>query len=230
MCVVQGKGSGGGGLRILPHKSWNVYGRDQQARVRADEAKHAVEQEKKITQRLKVQAERRIELLRQKAVKRSWAQVNQQEQQAEQQQQQQQQQGESFLSEQQKHANTHSNQQQTHIKRYIIEQDDQSNSSSSTDHLSASLAQSKDPHSIQDATGHINLFNGIEESLARSQQEKLKGRWDKISQTNQSILILLPLVLTNVLLSVFSHFFLMQHLCSVSFILFCLFFISACVV
>lgn len=39
-----GRGGGGGGLRILPHKSWNVYNRDNIERVKADEAAHAAEQ------------------------------------------------------------------------------------------------------------------------------------------------------------------------------------------
>ena len=33
-----GKGAGGGGLRLLPHKSWNVYNKDARRRVQRDEA------------------------------------------------------------------------------------------------------------------------------------------------------------------------------------------------
>ena len=32
---------GGGGLRILPHKSWNPYSASNRARVRKDEEEHA---------------------------------------------------------------------------------------------------------------------------------------------------------------------------------------------
>ena len=39
-----GRGAGGGGLRILPHKSWNVYNFKNRERVRRDEEKHALEE------------------------------------------------------------------------------------------------------------------------------------------------------------------------------------------
>ena len=34
-----GKGKGGGGLRILPHKSWHVWNYDNQQKVKKDEVR-----------------------------------------------------------------------------------------------------------------------------------------------------------------------------------------------
>ncbi len=38
---------GGGGLRILPHKSWNVYNYDNRLRVEQDEKQAQKEEEEK---------------------------------------------------------------------------------------------------------------------------------------------------------------------------------------
>lgn len=42
-----GKGCGGGGLRLLPHKSWNVWNSDNVSRVERDEQQHAQQQQHK---------------------------------------------------------------------------------------------------------------------------------------------------------------------------------------
>ena len=41
-------GTGGGGLNILPHKSWNVYNRDNRERVRRDEERARQDEEDRI--------------------------------------------------------------------------------------------------------------------------------------------------------------------------------------
>ena len=57
-------GSKGGGLNIIPGKSWNVYGREQRERVRRDEeaaaAKERAARERELRRQ---QAERRQALL-----------------------------------------------------------------------------------------------------------------------------------------------------------------------
>ena len=40
-------GTGGGGLNILPHKSWNVYSKANQLRVKRDEAQARAEEERR---------------------------------------------------------------------------------------------------------------------------------------------------------------------------------------
>lgn len=43
---IETKKMGGGGLRILPHKTWNVYGYEQRKRVEDDERREKKRLEK----------------------------------------------------------------------------------------------------------------------------------------------------------------------------------------
>ena len=43
-----GKGGGGGGLRILPHKSWHVWNFENLQKFEHDEMVHAAEEEEKL--------------------------------------------------------------------------------------------------------------------------------------------------------------------------------------
>lgn len=54
---------GGGGLNILPKKSWNVWNHDNIEKVRRDEAQHAAEQEALQRQQRQVDTEWRVEEL-----------------------------------------------------------------------------------------------------------------------------------------------------------------------
>ena len=54
----------GGGLQILRHKSWNVYGAKQKARVARDEAQVAAAEAEADRRRLAYEAEARLDLLR----------------------------------------------------------------------------------------------------------------------------------------------------------------------
>lgn len=54
---------GGGGLRILGHKKWHVWRRENIERVYRDEREHAEEQEQHKMEQRRIEQERRIELL-----------------------------------------------------------------------------------------------------------------------------------------------------------------------
>ena len=54
---------GGGGLNILPKKSWNVWNHDNIEKVRRDEAQHAAEQEAVQRRQRQVDSEYRVEEL-----------------------------------------------------------------------------------------------------------------------------------------------------------------------
>lgn len=58
---------GGGGLRILPHKSWNVYNFDNRERVRKDEATAQAEADQRHRRAEEADQERRLETLRARA-------------------------------------------------------------------------------------------------------------------------------------------------------------------
>jgi len=58
---------GHGGLNILHHKSWNVYGKRQRKKVKEDEEKHAREEEAKRKEREKEEAEQRLQTMRKRA-------------------------------------------------------------------------------------------------------------------------------------------------------------------
>ena len=49
-CLVRGARAGHGGLNILPHKSWNVYGFKQRQKVARDEAEAEARREPRATQ------------------------------------------------------------------------------------------------------------------------------------------------------------------------------------
>lgn len=66
-----GRGGGGGGLRILPKKSWNVYNKDNIKKVRDDEAAHAREEAQKAARALRGDAEFRLEAMRNVAGERA---------------------------------------------------------------------------------------------------------------------------------------------------------------
>ena len=55
---------GHGGLNILPHKSWNVYGAKQRARVARDEAAAREAREEAATQALAATRAERVRALR----------------------------------------------------------------------------------------------------------------------------------------------------------------------
>lgn len=57
-----GKGGGGGGLRILPHKSWNVWNRDNIEKVKKDEAKFEAEEKERLRKQSKADAEHRLKV------------------------------------------------------------------------------------------------------------------------------------------------------------------------
>lgn len=54
---------GGGGLRILGHKKWHVWRRENIERVYRDEREHAEEQEQLTLEQRRIEQERRIEQL-----------------------------------------------------------------------------------------------------------------------------------------------------------------------
>eukprot|EP00954_Amorphochlora_amoebiformis_P006712 524387-Amorphochlora_amoeboformis.AAC.2 len=58
---------GHGGLNILHHKSWNVYGKRQRKKVREDEEKFAKEEEEKKRQKEKEESQERLKVLRTRA-------------------------------------------------------------------------------------------------------------------------------------------------------------------
>ena len=59
-----GKGGGGGGLRLLPHKSWNVWNSDNVARVERDEQQHDQQQRQRQQRDRLAQHNQRIATLR----------------------------------------------------------------------------------------------------------------------------------------------------------------------
>lgn len=64
---IQGKGCGGGGLRILPHKSWNVYNYENKQKVKADEEKYNKEVKEKEKKKVKEDSAFRLDVLRKRA-------------------------------------------------------------------------------------------------------------------------------------------------------------------
>lgn len=54
---------GGGGLRILGHKKWHVWRRENIERVYRDEREHAEEQQQHTLEQRRIEQERRIEQL-----------------------------------------------------------------------------------------------------------------------------------------------------------------------
>jgi hypothetical protein len=65
-----GRGGGGGGLRILPKKSWNVWNLKNRKKVAEDEAKYAAEQKKLEDKNIKEEKVFRLDVLRQRSKRR----------------------------------------------------------------------------------------------------------------------------------------------------------------
>lgn len=65
-----GRGCGGGGLRILPHKSWNTFGHENIERVRRDEAAHAEAQGKIDAKHRQSESEFKLGVMRNMAERR----------------------------------------------------------------------------------------------------------------------------------------------------------------
>ena len=58
----------GGGLRILPNKTWHVWKRENIEKVERDERLHAEEQKTKEANEAKAQAQLRLEKLRKRYI------------------------------------------------------------------------------------------------------------------------------------------------------------------
>ena len=70
LLLLMGRGCGGGGLRILPHKSWNVYGYENKQKVKADEAAHKIITDASDKAAREADAEFRLTVLRRQAQRR----------------------------------------------------------------------------------------------------------------------------------------------------------------
>eukprot|EP00467_Chlorarachnion_reptans_P004819 CAMPEP_0114528550 /NCGR_PEP_ID=MMETSP0109-20121206/24291_1 /TAXON_ID=29199 /ORGANISM="Chlorarachnion reptans, Strain CCCM449" /LENGTH=480 /DNA_ID=CAMNT_0001710753 /DNA_START=36 /DNA_END=1475 /DNA_ORIENTATION=+ len=64
---------GHGGLNILHHKSWNVYGKRQRKKVKEDEAKHLVEEKERRKERERKETQERLAVMRKRARNRRHA-------------------------------------------------------------------------------------------------------------------------------------------------------------
>jgi hypothetical protein len=65
-----GKGHGGGGLRILPHKSWHVWNANNMERVLRDEADHEAEEEEKAKEAREAASLQRTDVMRARSRKK----------------------------------------------------------------------------------------------------------------------------------------------------------------